>query len=706
MQQVQLYIGNDRVELFKDETISLTQTIQNVKDIAKVFTDFTKTFTVPASKNNNKIFKHYYNFDIVGGFDARLKTSGSIKLNGIDFKKGNIKLEGVDLKDNKPNAYRVTFFGDLTSLKDLIGDDKLDSLTYLNEFSLEYSTTEIKSHLTSNNNVTVGSETYTNPIIAPLITHSKRLFYDSDSGHSHDDQYSGNLYYQEGSGHSHGVLWSDLKYAIRIYCILRAIEEKYSINFSGGFFESSNTLLDNLYMWLHRKSGSFETSIEGDLYSKYVDNWTLDDNILSISAGGIPAILEATATGVDARNTDTNTKGINGYYYRLSISPQASDAGIPYDVIIYKDGVEHYKETGITGYFSTELFDAPKIESDGFITMELRSKDTMTFDDVSWYWSYTDDYSVVSSERINYTTGTVTILATAEFAITQQIPEMKVIDFLTGLFKMFNLTAYVESNGDINVQPLDDYYTDETIDITKYIDISSSKSDVALPFKNVDFRYEGNQTILADKYKQLENKYFGQEEYKGGSDLRWVGKDYEVKLPFEHLMYERLIDENTGGNTDVIVGLMVDNNLNPIKGKPLLFFSQLISGDPGDITDISFRDNETTHTEIDTYFIPSNYQNIYNQASQSIHFSAERSEYFNQQLLNSLFETYYKNYIQSVFQKNKRIIKKKCFLPLNILIKENILSYVIIDNGKKYRINSITTNLKTGESDIELLNEA
>ncbi len=113
MQQVQLYIGNERVELFKDETISLTESIQNVKDVAKVFTDFTKTFTVPASKTNNKIFKHYYNFDIVGGFDARLKTSGSIKLNGVDFKKGNIKLEGVDLKNNKPNAYRVTFFGDL-----------------------------------------------------------------------------------------------------------------------------------------------------------------------------------------------------------------------------------------------------------------------------------------------------------------------------------------------------------------------------------------------------------------------------------------------------------------------------------------------------------------------------------------------------------------------------------------------------------------
>ena len=703
MQQVQLFIGNERVELFKDETISLTQSIQNVKDIAKVFTEFTKTFTIPASKTNNKIFKHYYNFDINDGFDGRVKTDGLIKLNGVDFKTGKIKLEGVDLRENKAYSYRVTFLGNLVNLKDLLGDDKLDSLTYLNEFSLEYSTTEIKNHLTSNNNVTVGSETYTNPIIAPLITHSKVLYYESGANSGQD----GNLWYHTGSGnpHYHGVLWSDLKYAIRIYSILRAIEEKYSINFSGGFFESSNTLLDNLYMWLQRKSGSFETGIEGDLYSKYVDNWTLDNNILSFTPGGVPMILEATATGVDARNIDTNTKFIDGYAYKLSITPQPADAGIPYDVIIYKDGVEHYKETSITGSFDSNWQDAPIISSDGFITMELRSKDTMTFSNVYWSWTYSiGDTLYTNISRDNDTTGSVTILATAEFNITQQVPEIKVIDFLTGMFKMFNLTAYIESNGDINVQPLDDYYTDETIDITKYVDVSSSKSDAALPFNNVDFYYEGNQSILADKYKQLENKYFGQEEYKGDSDLRWVGKNYEVKLPFEHLMYERLIDK-TGGQVDPIYGLMVDNNLNPIKGKPLIFFSQLVSGDPGDITDISFRDNETTHSSIDSYFVPSNSQNIYNLSSQSIHFSAERSEYYGGQLLSSLFEIYYKNYIQSIFKRNKRLVKKKCFFPVEILIKENILSYIIIDNGKRYRINSITTNLQTGESDIELLNE-
>ena len=61
MRQVQLYIDGEQVELFKDESISLTQTIQNVKDIGKVFANFTQSFNLPATKANNKIFKHYYN---------------------------------------------------------------------------------------------------------------------------------------------------------------------------------------------------------------------------------------------------------------------------------------------------------------------------------------------------------------------------------------------------------------------------------------------------------------------------------------------------------------------------------------------------------------------------------------------------------------------------------------------------------------------
>ncbi len=67
--QPQLYVdtsGNplgeptfERVDFFDFESIELTSTVQDFRDISKVFTDYSKTFNLPASKTNNRIFKHY-----------------------------------------------------------------------------------------------------------------------------------------------------------------------------------------------------------------------------------------------------------------------------------------------------------------------------------------------------------------------------------------------------------------------------------------------------------------------------------------------------------------------------------------------------------------------------------------------------------------------------------------------------------------------
>ena len=56
--KVQLYIENQRVDLFNDETIEVTSTIQDFRDISKIFSDYTQSFNVPASDTNNKRYIH------------------------------------------------------------------------------------------------------------------------------------------------------------------------------------------------------------------------------------------------------------------------------------------------------------------------------------------------------------------------------------------------------------------------------------------------------------------------------------------------------------------------------------------------------------------------------------------------------------------------------------------------------------------------
>ena len=68
-----------------------------------------------------------------------------------------------------------------------------------------------------------------------------------------------------------------------------------------------------------------------------------------------------------------------------------------------------------------------------------------------------------------------------------------------------------------------------------------------------------------------------------------------------------------------------------------------------------------------------------------------------------MFKNYYENYITRIFDSKNRLTKIKAKLPLNILLNFELNDKFKI-NEQEYRINSITTNLTTGEADIELLN--
>ena len=80
MFSLQLYIENQEIELFSDEPITIKQTVQDIRDIGKIFTDYTKDFSVPATPENNKVFKHFYDAS-VEGFDASIKQDAELHLN-------------------------------------------------------------------------------------------------------------------------------------------------------------------------------------------------------------------------------------------------------------------------------------------------------------------------------------------------------------------------------------------------------------------------------------------------------------------------------------------------------------------------------------------------------------------------------------------------------------------------------------------------
>ena len=702
MQKLQLYIDNDpdinvvnyvRIDLFKDEQVSFNQSIQNIKDPAKIFTEFTQTFTVPASKANNQVFEHYYNFNIVDGFDARNKRDAKIELNNVAFKQGYIRLEGVDMKLNKVYAYRITFFGQTVNIKDILREDKLANLNDLNHYKLNYDAAAVKARLQS----------ASGPILCPLITsgasgEESRLFYNSNtSAHTND---TGNLYYHTGGGNNnHGVLYSDLKYAIRLYEIIEAIENdpEYNLTFTRDFFSTTNPEFYNLYMWLHRKKGSVAPAEQVAAFPTLVTGFGLPQTYTGM--------INSSGLQIFANYLPTITQ-------RLTINTSSTDS---YDVIINRNGTVWFTASNLTG---NSLFDEGDM---GFMdaatyTVIIRTTTNITFSLIEWDLSGYQPTSPPVGWAETYDITNFAATATFQFVITEQIPDMKIIDFLTGIFRMFNLTAYYVSNrqdadyGKIKVQKLDEFYIAGTsYDISEYVDTTTSQVNVALPYKEIEFGYEGTGTLLALQYEQLQGKSWGAEEFTGnatvGNNFDGPNPIYKVKLPFEHIQMERLVDVNpdlASPQTTIQYGYFVDDNLEAYFGKPLIFYPILQTSG----TEISFRDSATSHSPLTSYFVPSNSLSLSSATSTiNTNFYLERNEYsLETDFTGTLFEEHYLEYIQDIFNSKRRLTKLKAYLPLKIIYNLNMNDKVVINN-QGYLINNLTTNLNTGESSMELLND-
>ena len=704
MQQVQIYINDERVEMFDFESVTITDTIKDVRDVSKIFTEYSQTFSLPASKSNNKIFKHYYNSDIVNSFDSRVRVPAKIELNSIPFKDGYIQLEGVDLRNNKAQTYRVTFFGNTVSLKDLLGDDLLSSLSWLDNFSskengleLSNSMSDIKDYLTNNVNKTVDGTVYNNPIQVPLITHTQRLFYDSSANVSDSE----NVHYHTTSSfnNKHGVKYNELKYALRINLIIKAIEEKYGLSFSNDFFNNSNNdAFNNLYMWLHRVKGKITSGGQVELSVFNVNTFTnnssndgsfMNNNILNIT------------DGASFRNQSL----------ALSLTLASGSTSIPYSINVFRNGIPTYQASNVVG----NIIDVPITVSDGSeYTIEISCGQAISFTSAKWTYSYRDGNEDFTYE--NYVSGSFNItIGSFDFGITQQIPKMKVLDFLTAIFKMFNLVAYVEGSTMV-VKDLDTFYANPSngspYDITKYVDVNSSQVNSVLPFREVVFGYEGLGTFLAKRHNELFNEEWGTEEYKTEESSIFTGGIYKYKIPFEHMKFEKLIDIDATADpsfpvTDIQWGFCVDNNQDSYIGKPLVFYLSRETADISFVDAVNSSTNvATSRVKIENYFAPANSDLSQSQVEdrQSINFSPESDEWELTTTDETLFNNYHKNYISSVFNKSNRLTKITAYLPLRILHKYTLADRFLVA-GKSYKINSIETDFYTGKSEIELLSD-
>lgn len=703
-----------RLELFDDEAISVTSSIQNFRDLGKIFTDYSKAFTIPASDHNNKILYHWYNSEVgatdidnplslTDAFDHRITYYGYIEIDTIPFRFGKWALKGSKKTDNKIESYSINFSGNLVQLNERFKDDKLNSLAYF-EDGVRISYYDELNHLYNLANVQARVTDDNYDILYPLIGTKRKLFL--AAGATAAD----NISTTAGK-----LLFNEIFPSIRLTKVLEYIQGAYGITFDGAFIQSLT--FSKLFLYLKNQD---EFTIRAEQLKVNFTSKDANTKILdSFNNDGDP-IDEV--VGIGFNNLDLTTdvliydnQLINNFYNAPSgdvvflfsntreLSLKITTASTnPYNVYVYNNGILYTSfidKIGTQTLFigGGSFVNPPTLNLTFFVSSEVGITFTSELKQTKirrGVINLTAGGSEIYSEKQVITATSASQTTVSNIDIKSFVPDITVVSFMEGLIKMFNLMVIPTSETSFYLQPLPDHYLDGVNhDITEYVITDTTEINPPQLFKRIAFKYDKSENILNESYRGLFNKEYGDLNFENQNSA--FAETYEVALPFENFMF----DKETG--TDFITATIWDKNRQAYVPKPSLIYCNGIQSVTPDIK-IS---NGTTTNDISEYVRFSNELELAStdlNYVQSLNWGAEISAWFLDINFTGLYDKFYSGYIENLFNQRTRIIKLKAMLPTSLICSMKLKDKIIVSN-KRYIINTMTPELTSGETSFELI---
>ena len=683
MRSVQVYVEGKRLELFQDETISVNSSQQNISDISKVMTDYSQTFNIPATPHNNGIFQHFYETDVDSSIDHNIRRSATIEIDLVEFRKGKLSIEKASLKKGQADSYAVTFYGETLAIKDKLGDELLSDVAELSDDAFAYTPNNVLAEIQDD---TFGAVKF------PLITNRVLSYGD---GSSTDISHTG----------SNAILTDELFPAISVKTVFEAIESRYDLQFNGTFLDDDRFKKAYLYC---KNAKDFEFITKNEAFDMIVSFADLTNYNTSLQVTDYYNVVDNSVT-LFYQPWDTLFPSVSSVYdsklgdHALKVSiTNVSDNNETYYIDVLENGVisRTIEEQGDSSTFVASGANYQISNESLNVTFTFRVRATSAINlDMEVEYSQ-GGLGLNSSDAIDFitpfnkfrTSNTVTL--SQDLDVVNYVPKMKVADMFKGVLNMFNLTCYglgTENGLDVyQIEPIDEWYSKGAIvDITEYTDIDTIDINKVPLYKNISFEYKPSKSVTNERFSKVFNRSFGDTS----SQFDYDGGEYKIKLPFENLMFNRFTD------TNLQVGFNVDSNLAPYTPEPtILYMYENLSAD------FKVNDGDLGTTNEVTTYTPFGQDVLHNGTPRSLNFSADYSTLLGEPSQDNLFSDYYFPYLSNLYNLKNRNTKVKTVLPVSILSTLQLNDRLIIRN-KRYIINSMSTNLTTGEVNFDLLHD-
>jgi len=530
--------GFTQLDLFADETITVSDNVTGLFDVGVLPSDFTRQISIPGTKVNNAFFEHVYDISIKNPylFSTNVKVPAYFDFDGLYVSQGYLQLNSVKVRANRfVDSYEISIFGGLSSFARDINRKFLTDLDTLSQYN----------HTASYDNIVTSwsGSLFSGDIVYPLA--------DYGSGYN----YTRGQYEQFGIDDTNGAIpVQNFKPAIRVKPVLDAIFTEAGYTYSSSFLDQA--FLDDVYMVCNNSlkypefvgydletygkikvgaisgsgmtdvllpSGSFVTlpwvnalSDPQGFYNNVsyrVDRRTnitgvLNLNInVSCSANNMPGTLSANGTW-QMRLLDTgsslpvSTRAIQSYIFFFDQLQQSRTGGIN---TTYELGTEFIFEDVPAGNYYFQIRQSPNFPS------SVAALPVVTMDPQGTTKSY-----IQIKEVKQVIDGLVMdIPSNMPFGTTG----IKQIDFIKGLQKKYNLVIYQDKTQQNRfiIETFNDWYDGEVKDFNSFINLNEPIE--CIPANNLAV----NQLNFSDT---LDTDYISQQFSKAAN--REYGKSYFI----------------------------------------------------------------------------------------------------------------------------------------------------------------------------------
>ena len=548
-----LVANNIELDLFEDEDIKLSNNVTGLFDIGVLPSDFTRQITLPGTKVNNAFFEHVYDISIDSPFlfATNIKVPAYFDFDSIYLSDGYLQLNKVNVLANKfIDSYEVTIYGTLSSFGREINRLYLTDLTSLSAFN----------HTSSYDNIEASwsGSLFSGSIVYPMADYGNGWTFTPSNIYDGIDSNMGSMTVQ------------DFKPAIRVKEVWDAIFEQTGYTYSSSFWQQS--WLDDVYMICNNK-------LRYPVYSD-VDLETLGlTRITAISGSGQTniTIAEETPTTLPWYNVERDPSNVVGDNSSYSITLDHSSSlefilnldinlsgslGAPVVEFIARDtGSLAIKAlttlTSISNFFYDKTFSDFAAGNTGQNeTSEVQIK-TRTgvlapgtyYFGIQWRDQFTAPYNNFtfkldpSGNPRSYLE--ITKVLQAADGRVLDIPSnmsygtqgIKLIDFITGVQKKFNLVIYPDKTkpNQFIVETFNDwYYRGEVKDFNKYINLDDKIEVIPannLAVNKLNFNDTLDQDYISQQFAKGANREFAKIYYTDTTNFYSQGT-YEVKTTF------------------------------------------------------------------------------------------------------------------------------------------------------------------------------